>query len=700
MAKDKTPAPAEGEEDALTKRIDDMMDVNRPDAVTAKPAATAGNAPIDIFKDKPSPLTAPKLSSKLRKEVEVKAVESEPKISPKPVETPNPKTEDAADEQPAAEDPAPVKQSTELDDPATEEAVTDIVAKEGDELLAIEDARVRKATPVAKDNGGFKDKLRGLFKNKWTWIVVVLILGVVFGLQTTRYKVLGLVLKGNAEVTVIDSKTSTPVSNAEVSVAGVKAKTDGTGKVSLHVHLGSDYVKVTKQYYQDYDGSGLVGFGTSNLNVKLVATGRQVPITVNDKVTGQPLSGAEIKVLDTTAKTDDKGRAIVVVPTKSATDTATVSLDGYNNDTFSIQVTDKVVNANTLALTPAGRIYFLSNQSGKIDVVRTDLDGANRKVILAGTGSEDPNTTSLLAARDWKYLVLESAREGGSQPSLYLINTSDDSVSKFATNDANYSLLGWSNHYFVYEASYPDHPNWQSGATLIKSYNADSGKTITLATNSAAGTSNSDATYQVFLDAKLLDSSVYYDMAWYTYPGTLGVSGKQNSIMGVHVDGSGTKTLKSVDSTTGYYSNFTVAEPDLIYLVQYNNNSSSASYYTLNNSGGVSPTNTVTASSFNKTYPTYLQSPTGGQYFWTDYRDGKNTLFLGTNDTAHGTQIASLSDYSPFGWFSDKYLLATKNGSELYIMPAGKSSQPPLKISDYYKPQLVYPGYGGGYGGL
>jgi hypothetical protein len=28
-------------------------------------------------------------------------------------------------------------------------------------------------------------------------------------------------------------------------------------------------------------------------------------------------------------------------------------------------------------LTPAGKIYFLSKQTGKIDVVKTDLDGSN-----------------------------------------------------------------------------------------------------------------------------------------------------------------------------------------------------------------------------------------------------------------------------------------------------------------------------------
>jgi hypothetical protein len=61
-----------------------------------------------------------------------------------------------------------------------------------------------------------------------------------------------------------------------------------------------------------------------------------------------------------------------------------------------------------------------------------------------------------------------------------------------------------------------------------------------------------------------------------------------------------------------------------------------------------------------------------------------------------------LSDYSPYGWFSDSYTLVSKNASELYIMPTSgpAKSRQPLKITDYYKPAQTYVGYGYGYGGL
>ncbi|HEX5447612.1 MAG TPA: hypothetical protein VFW90_00160, partial [Candidatus Saccharimonadales bacterium] len=92
-------------------------------------------------------------------------------------------------------------------------------------------------------------------------------------------------------------------------------------------------------------------------------------------------------------------------------------------------------------------------------------------------------------------------------------------------------------------------------------------------------------------------------------------------------------------------------------------------------------------------------SPSGGQTFWSEQRDGKNTLFLGDGNAQNGKTIANLSDYSPYGWYTNNYLLVSKNSSELYVMAKSGSSSP-VKISDYHKPQQTFYGYGGGYGGL
>jgi hypothetical protein len=61
--------------------------------------------------------------------------------------------------------------------------------------------------------------------------------------------------------------------------------------------------------------------------------------------------------------------------------------------------------------------------------------------------------------------------------------------------------------------------------------------------------------------------------------------------------------------------------------------------------------------------------------------------------------IASSSDFTPYGWFTDGYILVSKDSSELYIQTAEKGAKP-LKITDYHKPDTEFEGYGYGYGGL
>jgi len=187
-------------------------------------------------------------------------------------------------------------------------------------------------------------------------------------------------------------------------------------------------------------------------------------------------------------------------------------------------------------------------------------------------------------------------------------------------------------------------------------------------------------------------------MTWYQSPGYLQVPGKQNTLSSINVDGTNSKVLKSVDAAQSYFSNLKLYKPGQLYFGVYSSTNTNTTYYKLDTSGNITQSNTITGDSINQTYPTDLVSPSGSQTFWSEQRDGKNTLLVGDYSGNNGKQVATLSDYSPYGWYTDKYLLVSKDSSELYIMPVAGGT--PLKITDYYKPSINYQGYGGGYGGL
>jgi hypothetical protein len=178
------------------------------------------------------------------------------------------------------------------------------------------------------------------------------------------------------------------------------------------------------------------------------------------------------------------------------------------------------------------------------------------------------------------------------------------------------------------------------------------------------------------------------------------ISGKEPELDSINGDGSNHQVLKSFASSDANESlssqNFaldtTAYEPGGLYIY-FPDASNGGQFYDYED-GKVTVDSSLTADGFYSTsYPTYLLSPSGNNTFWAQQRDGKNTLFTGDENGNNQTQIASLSDYTPYGWYTDDYLLVSQNSSELYVLPAGGGT--PLKITDYYKPPINYNGYGG-----
>lgn len=540
-------------------------------------------------------------------------------------------------------------------------------------------------------------------KKKWTVPVTILaLLLLLLAMPVTRYAILGLFIKGDVTITVVDSKTNAPVSSAAVSLQGSSFKTDANGKASGQAKLGSGTLEVSKQYYKTTEQPATVTLSKTknDFKVSLAATGRQVPVTVTNKITGKPLAGAVLVVANTEAKTDKDGKAVVVLPTTVPTQKVKITLNGFNTQEATITVTDAVVPANKFAVVPPGKLYFLSNQTGKIDVVKTNLDGSDRQVVLAGTGKEDPNNTSLLASRDWKYLALLS-RRSGANPGVYLINTSNDNLTTMDEGNADFSLVGWSADTFVFQVNRSGYSNWQSKAQALKSYNAATGKLTTIDETTAEGSSAYDYGFTNFTGIYILKNELVYAKNWYSSYYTNHLAGKSVDLVSVRPDGSSKKTVKGfpIPSGVSYYSvNLSLYEPYGVYVQVPKADNAGNAYYEYED-GTLTTKSDITDETFSKPYPTYLVSPSDKATLWTDERDGKNVLFVGNEDGGQAKQVASLSEYLQYGWYTDEYILVSKDSSELYILPADGSTAP-QKIADYYKPPISYRGYGGGYGGF
>ncbi|HSX34352.1 MAG TPA: hypothetical protein VLF62_01790 [Candidatus Saccharimonadales bacterium] len=555
----------------------------------------------------------------------------------------------------------------------------------------------------------------------WNWVkshkkvsipvAVVLLLAVLAAVPFTRYALAGTVLRKNFSVEVIDSQTKKPVTSATVTVEGKTATTNNKGVATIRANVGNASVTVSKKYYTSSKKGVLVPIGKQkqSAQVTLVATGRQVPVAITNKVSGQPVSNVTISTQGVEAKTDAEGEATVVVPANKTSVEATLKGNGYNNQKVTIKVTAGIDPANKFQVTPSGKLYFLSNKSGTIDVVKTNLDGTARETVLGGTGKEDKYNTVLLASQDWQYLALLSKRDGGDNAKLFLINTSNDAVTTMDEGDATFNLVGWSSHRFIYTVTRTSYPQSQANRQILKSFDASSGKLTSIDQTAAAkSTSGYGYYYETIGNVYINTDRIVYtksvsansDSSIKDHPGTLNTA---------QPDGSNRQTVKSWSGNFPEivgYGNVTVNSrsyaPNEIYIGVFYDGTTGGNddklYEFEDNS--LKPVSGKLASNLydESDYPTYLFSPSDSKTFWSEPRDGKNTLFVGDSEGKNQKEVASLSEYQTYGWYTEKYLLVSKNGSELYILPVGGAA--PLKITDYYKPNTSFTGYGKGYGGL
>jgi hypothetical protein len=534
-------------------------------------------------------------------------------------------------------------------------------------------------------------------------LILLIVIGLVLGVPFTRYKALGLVLKRDYAVVVYDNTTKKPVSGATISLGKQHAKSDNHGQVRLHLPVGNYELNVSKKYYRATSGSVLVPIKSqqSAERVFITATGRQVPVKAINKISGQPLDNILIRAEGSEVRTDSKGEAVFVLPADKQTVAAKLSGDGYNDLKANIVVTDQVDGKNSFALTPAGKLYFLSKLSGKLDVVKTNLDGSERQTVLAGTGNESSTDTVLLASRDWKYLALRSKRDN-NQAKLYLIDTAHaDALTTIDEGNATFTPVGWYGNRFIYVTYRNNVPSWQPYAQALKSYDASSDKLSVLDQTTAEGTGQYDYAYTSFSSVYILENELVYAKNWFasnSFPSRL--NGKKVSLVSAKPDGSGKTTVKEFavpDGTQyGYSLQILPYEPQGLYI--QDPNTPLGTFYAYENAAITAAKGMTYDKFYGSSYPTYLLSPSGSKTFWADPRDGKYSLIVGDAEGKNGKQIAELSDYNAYGWYTDDYVLVSKGSSELYILPAAGGTA--LKVTDYHKPGFDLRGYGYGYGGL
>lgn len=526
-----------------------------------------------------------------------------------------------------------------------------------------------------------------------------LILIGLFAVPSSRYAILGTFIKKQVTVFVTEeTSTNLPITDVQLAFAGQSVTTGSDGRATFtDVPVGAWQMSATKEYYTE--ASQLVKvkvFNETHVELSMRATGRQVPVTVINKISGQPVEGATLVAGEATAVTNHEGQALLVVPADSQSTALQIKTQGYNDFSGDLLATDQKNDKNNFAITPAGKLYFLSKRTGKINVMKSDLDGGNAQVVLEGTGKEEEGGTVLLASRDWKHLALK-ARRDSDVPKLYLIDTATDKLSLIDEGKVEFELAGWANGHFVYRVVRTELKQWESKRQALKTFNPTTGKITIIDENVAEGSGYNNYSQEFIDNVYIFGDKLTYIKQWYFAAAPLGTA--KMRIIEVANGGTNKRTIKEFNESNSSSITAALYNPKEEYFEVWSGGEK-ASYYEYED-GAVKDAPDVKADTFSKFYPTYLVSPSSKMTFWYEPRDGKNTLLVGDNEGANGKEVLTLSDYATYGWFTDDYLLLTKGGSELSILPrTATPGATPLKVTDYHKPNGAITGYGYGYGGL
>ena len=540
---------------------------------------------------------------------------------------------------------------TPLDDPKNDELVDEISAHEGDELLAADDEKAKKAADPKKS---WKDKIKGWCIAWWdnkrarygTIAGVVVLLLILAILPPTRSFALNLVgVRGTAEVTVLDNTTSLPLKNAKVQLGSETGVTNASGDVTLkHVKLGKQTLTVQKVAFAVSTSKVNVSWGTNHLGqVALRAVGTQYHFSLTDFVSGKPIAAAQASSGQANATSDTKGLVILTANSDNASSLqVTFSATGYHSQTISVPV--GITTTTNVALTIAREEVYISKQSGKYDVYKSDVDGKNKTLLLAGTGNENDQITLVSHPTD-EEAALVSTRDsvhdsdGYLEQTLTLINVSSGAPLTIEHSD-RVQLVDWIGNRLVYVLIKPGSSAANPERYEIMSYDYTTKQRLEIA----------HANY--FNDIESAGGIIYYASS-NNYGGGVSQFGKVNA------DGTGQQVLLTDEVWN-------------MFRVDYTDFSLSGATGWYNYVLGATKPTTVSTAPTTNTNRVYSDSPDGKHSLWVDSRDGKGALVAYDTTAKKDTVVTEQSGLTyPVRWLNNStviYRVSTPQETADYVI--------------------------------
>lgn len=357
-------------------------------------------------------------------------------------------------------------ESALIENPETDTAVDDILAKEGDSLLNAQD---QTKLPMQTEKPGFGAKLRRFFVHWWrnkfaryatiTFLLLAVIVPVI--VPSLRYKTLNLVgVRSSASVVVLDNATSLPLKNVSVRIADSTAQTDREGRASLKgLRLGGQMLTIDRPAFASISQKVTIGWGSNPLGeFEVRAVGLQYIVSVTDYLSGKAVAGAEAESGSLNALSDKEGKLILTVDDTNATElNVQIQAPGYRTETVNLKAANTVTAAR-VTLVPAAKYAFVGLKDGVQNVYVTDVDGKNYNLLLANIGTASGVMNGVVVTPDSSRAIVVSTRDGEKNSDGFVLRSLafvplSGGGPVTVDRSENIQLVGWLGNRLIYRTT-------------------------------------------------------------------------------------------------------------------------------------------------------------------------------------------------------------------------------------------------------
>ena len=482
----------------------------------------------------------------------------------------------------------------------------------------------------------FKAKWQSkFFRFKFFVGLIALTLIILLVVPVTRYMILNSVgLRTRVSFVIRDAKTKLPLAGVDVKLAGVSGETNSEGRfIKDRILHGQTDLIIEQPGFAKINREVTLGFGPNVFeDINLETSGSRFSLQIIDRFSDKPISNANVSFEDSSAVSDEKGVAeLVIEPTSEKTIEVSVVGNDHSERKYKIKTT---ADKQTLKLIPKRKHYFISQRNnGDFGVYSIDLDGQNETQLIDPTGDEEADI-NISISPDGATAALSSTRAGKRNSDGYLlhnldiINLENQDIHTIATAE-NIDVIGWWEGRLIFSSVVAGSSIGNSSRTRIRSYDVENDQTKEIAKSN------------YFQDIILNDGNVYYVPFDFT-------SSSVSGIRTVSVDGSNDRSIINSNSIYTLYRNrfggivYEVAEKSKWYSFDFNSRTQT----------------TLPGKPANLLEINYSLSPDKKQAVYVEKRDGKGTLIINDIETGEDSVVLAKSGLKdPLQWLRGDLLV-------------------------------------------